>query len=154
MGKLNFLNYLRQFEIEVICKGATQGVIGKVRLVNAREGKFSCTRYARFLGDQVDSDTPLVIDYYGYQKRSRGFIRLVQEEKESIRNRQVKCIQTTLVFFASLKIEEIGEITSDQYLKSGFSEFKKTILYWRGFEKRKKKTRERSIEEENRRVKM
>ena len=154
MGSLNFLKYLNKFESEVICKGVVRKSIGKKMIVNVREGRFACTRYARQIGERVDSDVPFVLDYYGYQKRSQGFIDLIRDKKKSITNRQIKSIQTRVVFFASLKIEEIAELTSNQYLRSGFSEFKKMILHWRGFEKRKKKTRERSIEKEDRRVTM
>lgn len=137
MGSINFLKYLNKFELEVICSGVKQNIIGKDLQVNTREGRLACTKYARFLGLRVNSDVPFVIDYYGYLKRSNGFINLLREEKEAIINRQIKSIKTRVVFFAALKIEEIAEITSSQYLKGGFSEFKDHILYWRGFGKKK-----------------
>jgi hypothetical protein len=137
MGSINFLKYLNKFESEVICVGVKQNIIGKDTQVNVREGKLACSKYAKSLGSRVNSEEPFVIDYYGYLKRSNGFISLLQEEKDAIQNRQIKSIKTRVVFFASLKIEEIAEITSNQYLKGGFSEFKNQILHWRGFGQKK-----------------
>jgi hypothetical protein len=151
MGNVNFLDYLNKFE-RVIAVGVTQNIIGKDVLVNVREGKFACSKYARCLGDRVNSEVPFVIDYYGYLKRSKGFITLIRGKEEAIRNRQIKSVQVRVVYFASLKIEEIAEVTTSQYLRSGFSEFKKTILHWRGFEKRKKTPEEQKVERTNRRV--
>ena len=145
------MNYLNKFE-KVIEAGVTQNIIGKDTLVNVREGKFACTKYARTLGERVNSEVPFVIDYYGYLKRSKGFINLIRDKEEAIRNRQIKCVHARVVYFASLKIEEIAEVTTSQYLRSGFSEFKKRILYWRGFEKRKKVIEEQGVAETDRRV--
>ena len=152
MGNLNFLKYLNKFETELVAKGVAEGIIGKDTLVNVREGKFACTKFARHLGTRVNSDVPFVIDYYGYLKRSNGFVDLIRSKEDSIRNRQIKSIYATVVYFASLKIEEIAEITSSQYLKSWFPEFKKDILYRRNFEKRKKTPEEQSTTRSNRRV--
>ena len=135
MGSLNFLKYRDKFESEVVCAGVSQGKIGKLMQVNVRPGRLSYTKYARHIGGVVDTDIPLVIDYYGYLKRSRGFSKYIIGEVGD----QIKSMQTRVVFFASLKIEEIAEITSNQYLKGGFSEFKSMILHWRGFENKKKK---------------
>ena len=137
MDSMNFLKYLNKFESEVICVGVKQSIIGKELQVNVRDGKLACTKFAKMLGVRVRSEEPFVIDYYGYLKRSNGFIDLLREEKEAIRNRQIKSMKTKVVFFASLKIEEISEITNSQYLKGGFSEFKNEVLYWRGFGKKK-----------------
>ena len=137
MGGINFLKYLNKFESEVICLGVKQGIIGKSLQVNVRDGKLASSRFAKHLGSRVSTDEPLVVDYYGYLKRSDGFLKLLEEKKEAIRNRQIKSIKTKVVFFASLKIEEIAEITTSQYLKGGFSEFKNQILHWRGFGQKK-----------------
>lgn len=135
----DFKKYLRNFESRVIYEGVKSGALGKLRLVNVREGKLSRTKFARLMGDSLDFPVPFVIDYYGYSKRSKGFNRFVEDEIKRVGDRQVKSVQTTVVFLASLKIEDLSKITSSQYLKGGFSEFKETILHWRGFEKGKKK---------------
>jgi hypothetical protein len=150
MGKLNFVKYQRLFESEVISKGVTSGVIGKSALVNVRKGKLAYTKYAEYLGAIVDSETQFVIDYYGYLKWSKGFLKLIRDNEEA--TKQIKSIQSTVVYFASIKIEVIAELTSNQYLRGGFSEFKKEILYWRGFENRKKTPRESIVEGTDRRV--
>jgi hypothetical protein len=154
MGKLDFLKYQKLFENEVICKGVAEGLIGKITPINVRSGRLSYTSYAKRLGAKIDSDLSFGIDYYGYLKRSKGLIDSIDLRKELIRNRQIKSIQTNVVFFASLKIETIADITSSQYLKGGFPEFKKIILHWRGFEKRKKTSRKQDAKGEDRRVAM
>ena len=136
MGSINFSKYLNKFASDVICVGVKQGIIGKELQVNVREGRLACTKFAKVLGLRVNSNEPFVIDYYGYLKRSNGFTKLLLEEKEAIKNRQIKSIKTRVVFFASLKIEQIAEITTSQYLKGGFSEFKNEVLHWRGFGKK------------------
>ena len=143
MRSFNFAKYQSRFEEEVICKGVEKGLIGKLHQVNVRMGKFAYTKYARVVGEKINCDIPFALDYYGYLKRSTGFLDII-EDREPLR--QVKSIQTTVVFFASLKIEEIACITMDQYLRGGFSEFKKEVLYWRGFEQKgKTKTLEKPI---------
>lgn len=138
MDTLNFKSYMQRFEEEVIHEGVKRGIVGKKMQVNVREGRFACTYFARKMGTVLQFDTPFVIDYYGYLKRSKGFREQIKKKEEQIRNRQIKSIQTVVVFFASIKIEEIAEITANTYLKSDFPEFKKAILHWRGFEKENK----------------
>jgi len=137
MGSIdfNFKRYLALFEECIICQGVKRELLGKILSVNIREGKFSCSRFARIVGRVSPFSIPFVIDYYGHLKRSQGFVDVAREVVNSMRDQQIKSIDTTVVFFASLKIEEIADITGDQYLKGGFSELKKTLLQWRNFEK-------------------
>ena len=142
MGDVNFYKYLNKFESEVVREGIIKGVIGKPLQVNVRDGKFACTKFARHMGNVIEFSEPFVLDYYGHLKRSRGFYDLIDSKKESISQRQIKSISAQVVFFAALKIEDISAITDNPYLRSKFSDFKKEVLHWRGFEKRAEKVME------------
>lgn len=127
---------LLKFE-EVVAQGVVKEIIGKSAQVNVREGRFAKTDFARFMGSTIDSDHPFVIDYYGHLKKSRGFLSLVEGKSAQIRNRQLKSMATIVVFFASLKIEDIASITSDPTLRGTYVDFKQIILQRRGFGKKK-----------------
>ena len=132
----SFEEYLRKFE-EVISQGVARGLVGKSMQVNVREGRFAKTEFARFMGSIIESEVPFVIDFYGHLKRSRGFIALLDSKSSQIQNRQIKSIQTMVVFFASLKIEDISILTTDAQLRGTYSDFKQMILRRRGFGKKK-----------------
>jgi hypothetical protein len=85
------------------------------------------------MGKRLPYEESMVIDYYGYYKKSKGFFDYASSLSEGNNDRQVKSITSTVVHFASLKIEEIALITSNPYLVSKYVEFKKMVLEKRGF---------------------
>jgi hypothetical protein len=138
MGNLRFRRYMQKFEAAIF-EGVKKGQLGVLAPINVREGRFSYTNFARFIGNHLNYSIPFVLDYYGHQKRSRGFTELCQTKVEQIRNRQLKNIQTTVVHFSALKIEDMEKITTSPYLKSGFAEFKNIILEKRGYSRERRK---------------
>lgn len=133
MNHLNFRKFLIKFENEVILRGVEQGALGQYELVACRTCKSDKSRFAQAIGKILPYKMPIVIDYYGYYKKSIGFYTLVEEEKKQINNRQIKMVGSTVVHFASIKIEDINHLTDSSYLTSKFAEFKMLVLEKRGF---------------------
>ncbi len=138
MGNIRFHKYIKQFEAAIF-EGVKKGQIGILAPINVREGSFSYTKFARFIGNHLEYNVPFVLDYYGYQKRSKRFIEVCQIKIEQIQKRQLKNIQTTVVHFSALTIEDMERITTSPYLKGGFAEFKNIILEKRGFTRERRK---------------
>ena len=131
MPKIHFTRYLARFE-SMVGKGVEQGLLGRVMPVNVHEGKLHYTRYARFMGNCVEHEIPFAIDYYGYYKKSYGFIRYLQEVQEELVGKQIKTLDAILVIFNSIRVEDIQALSEDEYLLWGFTEFKNIILDRRG----------------------
>ena len=128
MLKSEFAEYLGEFEIAVICKGVLNGMFGKKEMVPTRNGRLSRTPVGRLIGSNIKYSDPLAIDYYGHMKKSTGFYEMLTEIKT-----QVRMIECNVVHFASIKIEEIVEISPGLVAK--FPVFKKQMLKRRGFKK-------------------
>lgn len=131
MTSINFNRYLNRFEStigqEVILKE-----LGREMPISVREGKLYYSRFANFMGRTIESETPFVIDYYGYFKKSSGFKKYLCEVQTENFGQQLKMVDTTVVIFNSIKLEEIRALCYDQYLLWGFVDFKETILNRRG----------------------
>jgi hypothetical protein len=93
------------------------------------------TRFGSAVGTPIETEMNVVIDYYGYFKKSRGFISLANKQPES------KYIPTKIVFFQAVKVEDIVKISSDSSLIVKFTKIKDELLLRRGFKKRKRKSR-------------
>jgi hypothetical protein len=127
-------NYLRLFE-KAIAVEIKKGNFGKNELVSARGSKLAKTGYGRSLGNAIDSKEEFAIDYYGYIKKSRGLLDRIREERKILKASQLKSIQTKVVHFPSIKIDQIADFGA--FFISGFPGFKKHILKLRGFQKEK-----------------
>jgi len=133
VNSLNFRKYLIKFENEVVLRGVEQGILGQQEFVACRICKSDKSRFAIELGRYLPYELPMVIDYYGYYKKSRGFFDLLQMKQAQIKCRQLKMISAVVVHFASIKIEEINQLTDSPYLTGKFAEFKAVVLQKRGF---------------------
>jgi hypothetical protein len=128
MNESDFKKYLNAFESQVICQGVVYGVLGQKELVATRNGKLSRTAFGRLIGNELNFDHPLAIDYYGFLKKSIGFKEMVRESEA-----QLRMIECVVVHFAAVKIEEIVEISPN--LVAEFPVFKQQMLKRRGFKK-------------------
>lgn len=127
---MNFDEYLKQFEEKIICTGVKNGCLGKKERVPVRPDRLEKSNFGKLLGVHVQSEDILVIDYYGFWKKSEGFGKEL-EVLSNKRNYQVKSIEANVVHFASIRIEKIAELAPE--LVSQFPWFKKEILTARGF---------------------
>lgn len=133
MASINFVKYLRKFENEIIREGVLRGIIGSAKLITCRPLPFDSSRFAREMGKYLPYEESMVIDYYGYYKKSKGFFSYAESLSQGNNDRQVKSITSNVVHFASLKIEDIALINSNPYLVSKYVEFKRMVLEKRGF---------------------
>jgi hypothetical protein len=123
----DFLEYLNQFEVGVVICGFELDMFTKHTLVPVRPCRLAFEHFGRLLGRTFDYAFPLVIDYYGMIKKSSGFMEKIMD----IGKYQVKMLQAPVVFFASIRIEDVAEIAPA--LVSGFPAFKNRLLAERGF---------------------
>ena len=127
-----FKKLVDDFEKNIIVKGIESKRFSKSDTLSTKNCKLANHNFGRSLGDVIDTDFVLIIDYYGYLKRSRGFIDGIIDSKGD----QLKEITTHVVHFASIKMEDIAAMTSDISVMLDFPRLKHEILVLRGFRKR------------------
>jgi len=125
-----FEKYKLDFE-QAIVVGVSAGLLGSVKPVPVSPGKLQKCRIGRVLGETIAVSTIMVIDYYGYMKKSTGFLRLVKEIAEEQKGKQVKMVSSTVVHFNSIRLEVVARIAPN--IVAGFGDFKKAILDAREF---------------------
>lgn len=124
-----YKNYLSIFEREFVLKGIDAGILGKTMMVSARDGKLFGTEFGDFIcsSGNIDISYPVAVDYYGFVKKSNGFYSNIKQHEKI----EIRAMETKVVYFASIKISNISEIS--QNLVSEFSGFKKFLVALRGF---------------------
>lgn len=128
---MDFKDYLKRFETEAILKGVTSQLFAKEELVSVRPGKLSAKAFGRSMGAVIDTDEILVVDYYGFQRKSQGFFNRVNALQRHLKDKQVKTIKAPVVHFGSIKIEVLAKLTDDLELLGGFPKFKDQIIKMR-----------------------
>lgn len=129
LSREEFKRYLPLFEEVIVARGIAKGILGKDRLVPVRSGRLWGVKFGRSIGEKIESELSFAVDYYGYIKKSTGFFAEVAE----LQGVQVKMMGTKLVYFASIRIEDIARLSSS--LVQDFPDFKEFILSLRGFKK-------------------
>jgi len=127
---MNFETYKVDFEAAIV-GGVADGLLGKIKSVPVHHGKLHKRRIAQVMGDEMDTDLLIAIDYYGYMKRSRGFKNYVKEVMEKYKGSQVKLASATVVHFNSVRLEILAKIATN--LVADFGDFKKAVLDAREF---------------------
>jgi hypothetical protein len=125
-----FDQYREDFEKAVVL-GVRQGLLGKKKAVPVSAGKLAKRKIGAILGDQVRSEEIIVLDYYGYMKKSQGFQAMVREVIASLKGKQLKMVEAPVVHFNSIRLEILAKIAPDLVTK--FAEFKKAVLDAREF---------------------
>lgn len=130
-----FAEYLEKFERDVVIRGVSNELIGKVELVPVRMGKLSKTRFGQLIGPVCDSYQRFAIDYYGFLKQSVGFQEEVASKTDKLGSRQLKKMEAVVVHFAAIRIEDVAKIGENESITAGFPRFKETVLRERGFKR-------------------
>jgi len=125
---MDFKNFMKKFEKEVLLQGIASGHFRKEEEISIRPGKLSMSKFGRVMGQIIDSDEIFVIDYYGLQKKSRGFFDRCESIQRHTKNGQVKKIRAPVVHFGSIKIETLASITKDVEFLGNFLIFKNEII--------------------------
>ena len=128
---MDFQNILNRFEKEIIVKAvlSEDKAFTKICSVSTKDSKL--IDFGLMIGLVIDTDLILTIDYYGYLKKAKGFIDKLNKSDEKL-----KTIDSFLVHFASIKMEDIISVTNDIDLIANFPKLKTEILIKRGFKKR------------------
>lgn len=121
--------YLNLFEKNIVIAGVDSGVLklGSQVMVPVKDGRLDNTEFGKFIGNSFDYAPVLVIDYYGLLKKSAGF----KSKEESYQDVEVKRLKSNVIYFASIKIEDI--VNLDKSLAVDFPGFKKYLVDLRGF---------------------
>lgn len=129
MDKLELQKRIEEFEREVIIKGLENGGLNSLRKQQVPVDRCKLSRtFGKCIGSVVDTDLILTVDYYGYLKKSRGFYKAAENVDD-------KTIRSNLIHFASIKIEDITNVTQNVDVIVGFAKLKNQILIERGFRK-------------------
>ena len=128
MKKDDFVPYQKNFEEDVLCMLQALAIM---KMIPVRPGKLAKTKFGALVGSVFDYAPPLVIDYYGFLKRSTGLIEKVDEMRAKLVGRQLRMVKAPVVHFASVRMEDVAIRAPE--LVAGFPDFKKTILDARGF---------------------
>jgi len=123
---MDFKKYLLQFEAQIIVVGVCRNVFGRSEVIPARRGKLAATSFGKIIGLEFPAKSPIAIDYYGHMKKSTGFFEMIAEV-----DTQVRMIECSVVHFASIKLDDIVELSPE--LISDFPVFKREMLRLRGF---------------------
>jgi hypothetical protein len=129
----DFKKFLSVFEQVVILPGMVKGKLGRSELVPIRSGKLAKTHFGREMGEILLSKEVAVVDYYGHLKRSIGFIEKANQVRSDLPGRQLRMVESSIVHFASIKIEMVAKLSPDILLVAKFPEFKNYMLALRGF---------------------
>ena len=64
---------LNLFELEYVVKQVSEGQLGQKKVLSTLPGKLAHSEFGKFIGLVFPADERIVIDYYGYWKKSTGF---------------------------------------------------------------------------------
>ena len=123
-----FRAYQKKFE------GAVMGelhALAVMKMIPVRPGRLVKTRFGALIGRIFSHDKLLVIDYYGFLKKSSALVERIESERAELAGRQVRMLKALVVHFASVRMEDVARLAPQ--LVSDFPDFKKTILRARGF---------------------
>ena len=123
--------YMVEFELCFLSAAVTQGKLGRREVLPVRPGKLTRSHFGAKMGTSFQSPVSFAIDYYGLLKRSTMLFAEIQWMQDELRGRQVKAMESVVIHFASVRIEDIARLTPE--LVGGFPTFKKTVLDARGF---------------------
>ena len=87
-----FNDYTEKFE-RAVDLGVVQGMLGKVKAVPVHPGKLAKKKIGQVLGEQIEVGNVVVIDYYGYMKKSYGFKLMVKEVVTTLDGKQLKTVE-------------------------------------------------------------
>lgn len=128
-----FRQLIDDFERDIIVGGIAKKVFTKRANVPTKRCKLSYREFGKTIGRTIDTRLVLAVDYYGYIKKSIGFL----EKVRSMGNPAPTEINCYLVHFASVKMENVAAMTSDVGVMINFPRLKNEILILRGFREKR-----------------
>ena len=129
-------DYMENFEQKVMIPCVDAKVFTRKIMVSTKRPKLLFTKFGRFVGEAFKHEDLLVLNYYGLNKLSTGFLNKVQK----LRNEgfDIKTVETIVVYFAAIKMANITTFAPE--LTNGFTDFKDYLVDMRGFRANKEST--------------
>jgi len=132
MEPSRFVQLIEDFEENIIVGGILKKRFSKKKILPTKDCKLANDTFGKCLGKTIKTDLVLVIDYYGYFKRSEGFLKKMKENGRPYPTK----LKTSIVHFASVTMEDVSAMTDDVAVMLDFPRLKIEILILRGFRKR------------------
>ena len=126
-ANIQLKRYLLDFENRVIIAGIENGSFGKKNKVPIKDCKLCKTNFGKFVGKELNYNTPVAIDYYGLIKKSKGIFSVIDQYSGI----EIKSMIVPVVYFASIKNEDLSTLAPE--LLENFGSFKKHLIKLRGF---------------------
>lgn len=123
---------INNFEKNIVVKSIIQKRFSRKEIIATKNCKLFNYDFGKMVGSIIDTEIVLIIDYYGYLKRSRGFLKKMRSKGRPF----PKELRAYVVYFASIKMEDIAIMTSDVSVMLDFPRLKNEILILRGFRKK------------------
>jgi hypothetical protein len=120
---------LQRYE-HCVTNAVQRGLIGKTERVTLKPNALAATSFGDILGRYIDTEIPFIIDYYGYLKRSIGQEHVIMHLMS--KSPTPRFIETTVVHFASLRMNDIVAICPGDFL-SCYASFKQFLIANRNF---------------------
>ena len=124
-----FKKMVYAFEQKIVVEGFVRERFSQIRTIPRKEGKLSNQSFGKMMGEFIDTQRLITLDYYGFFKRSKGLLNLIKKE-------DAKQVKSFFISFASIKMEDIIFLTNDVSVIMNFPSLKNEILIHRGFIKR------------------
>jgi len=124
---MNNKEYLNSFENRIIIPGLEKKMFCKEGMVTLKNGKLANTAFGKFIGNLLECEEILAVDYYGHIKKSKGLLDMVEKYKGI----EIKSVLVPVVYWASIKNEDIAMLAPD--LLDNFPLFKSFLIDLRGF---------------------
>lgn len=124
---MNNKEYLNSFENRIIIPGLEKKMFCKEVMITLKNGKLANTAFGKFIGNLLECEEILAVDYYGHIKKSKGLLDMVEKYKGI----EIKSVLVPTVYFASVKNEHITELAP--HLLNDFPLFKAYLIQLRGF---------------------
>jgi len=130
MEVCRFQELIADFEKNIIVEGINRKRFVRKAVIPIKHCKLFYQTFGKIIGNTIDTKMILVIDYYGYIKKSKGFL----EEINSGKYRKTPSdLRSHIIHFASIKMEDVAAMTSDVSAQIDFPRLKDQILILRGF---------------------
>lgn len=121
--------YMKSLEEKILIPGIFKGVFEVEIKIPTKPQKLLFSEFGEFVQPYVDDERIFVIDYYGFLKKSLGFIQTVGALAEN--GFDIKSIKTPIAYFSGVKIEHLSANAPELLIL--FSTFKAHLVRLRKF---------------------
>jgi hypothetical protein len=123
--------FMNKLERNILIPGIARGIFTTKVQVPVRLQKLHKSDFGSFIGNVIEGEqSVMVIDYYGFLKRSAGFIAEVKDHQS--RGFELRSIDVPVAYFAGIKVEHLSDYAPE--LLNYFPSFKRFLVKLRKFD--------------------